>query len=134
MNPPRTDRGHVWHPIMVKIGPSLQPSHVERLAQFAHEASQDGTQGSCTLLLLMAYHGPREKTELMDATDPLVTALPSPSADPGQRGSGSQVGEPTLSKVMATIKSCHASLSTQSETIRVDFALPKDDVHKIRHR
>lgn len=35
---------------------------------------------------------------------------------------------------MATIKSCHASLSTKIETIRVDFALLKDDVHKIRNR
>lgn len=65
----------------------------------------------------------------MDATDPLVIQVP-PS---NEEASDSQVGEPSLSQIMATIKSCHASLSTQIETIRVDIAQLKDDVHKIRN-
>lgn len=39
-----------------------------------------------------------------------------------------------LGRIIDTIKSCHAALSTQIETIRVDFAILKDDVHKIRYR
>lgn len=68
----------------------------------------------------------------MDAMDP--SAIPVPPSDEEATGSGSHVVEPSLSQIMATIKSCHASLSTQIETIRVDFALLKDDVHKIRNR
>lgn len=66
----------------------------------------------------------------MDATDPL--AIPVPSSDGEASGSGSQVGEPSLSQNMETIKSWHACLYIQIDSIRVDFALLKDDVHKVR--
>lgn len=57
----------------------------------------------------------------MDATDLLAILVPSP--DEEASSSGSQVGEPSLSKIRETIK-----------TIWVDFALLKDDVHKVRER
>lgn len=69
----------------------------------------------------------------MDPSDSLAIPLPSPSPEPGEGGSGAQVRDPTLTQIMDNIKSYHASLSAQIETIRVDFALLKDDVHKIRH-
>lgn len=45
-----------------------------------------------------------------------------------------QMKEPTLSQIMAAIKMCQSSLTNQIDTLRVDFSLLKDDVHKIRHR
>ena len=55
-------------------------------------------------------------------------------SSPGWGGGGSQTGQPTLMQIMDTIKSCHAALSSQVDAIRVDFAILKDDVQKVRQR
>lgn len=120
---------------MVKYGPSLDLSPAERLVHFAHEAGQDGARHlKERQRAAAAADQPWAEGEVdwMDATDPL--AIPIPPSDEEASGSGSQVGEPSLSQIMVTIKSCHASLSTQLETIRVYFALLKDHVRKVRDR
>lgn len=64
----------------------------------------------------------------------MAALIPSPAAESAVEDSGVQVGEPTLSQIMSTIKQCQASLSMKIDTLWVDFSLLKDDVHKIRHR
>lgn len=122
---------------MVKYGPSVDPTPAEKLAKYAHEDSQDGARTGRARPPPAAPPN-SEWTEgdrdWLDPTDPLAHPLPSPGSEPEESGSGTQGGEPTLLQIMDTIKSCHAALSTQIETIRVDFALLKDDVQKVRQR
>lgn len=128
---------HTGHRTMVKYGPSVDPTPAERLAKFAHEAIQDDARSETERHESPAPAGrlwTEGDTDWLDPYDQLVNPLPSFSSDPGENGSSAQVREPTLLQIMETIKSCHASLYTQIETIRVDFTLLKHNVHKVRLR
>lgn len=122
---------------MVKYGPSMDPTPAEKLAKYAHGDSQDGARqrGKRPVNADPPDHEWTEGDgDWLDPTDPLAHSLPSLHSDSEESGSGTQGGEPTLLQIMDTIKSCHAALSTQIETIRVDFALLKDDVRKVKQR
>lgn len=125
------------YPIMVKYRPSVDPMLAEKLAKVAHKATQDGARSGTERRAPSASASclwTEGETDWLDPSDPLAIPMPSPQSDLGESGSGTQAGEMTLLQIMVTIKSCHAALSTQIETIRVDFALLKDNVHKVRQR
>lgn len=66
----------------------------------------------------------------LDATDLLANLTVSKSAEFVEENSRTQAGEPTLSQIMSAKKQCQVSLSMQIDTLRVDFYLLKDNVHK----
>lgn len=122
---------------MVKYSPSADPTPVEKLAKFAHEDSQDCAwqrRRRPATTDPSDHEWTEGDRDWLDPTDPLARPLPSSPSDSEESGSGTQRGEPTLLQIMDTIKSCHAALSTQIETIWVDFALLKDDVQRVKQR
>lgn len=119
----------------MKYGPIPPQTPVERLSHFTHVDDQNGSRGIQDHSSAADDQPWAEgESEWMDAKDPLAIPIASPTDESTPEASKVKVGEPSLTQIPDTIKSCLASLSMQIETLRVDFAILKEDVHKVRNR